>query len=172
MVAYNRVLDIQFNEESVTEPITLAEAKNFCRVDISTDDTLISQLITTARLMCEAYTGVGFVEHNAVAIISNGNGEMYIPYGPTGTINSVTDSDGNVLVLDSEYEIKGNQFKRFSSSFDTEFTIDYTTGYSLLPDIYKVALLNQVYYLYDNRSEAASDMSPIAKTILNPLKRV
>ena len=75
-------------------------------------------------------------------------------------------------MLFRSYEIKGNQFKRFSSSFDTEFTIDYTTGYSVLPDIYKVALLNQVYYLYDNRSEAASDMSPIAKTILNPLKRV
>lgn len=172
MVGYNRVLDIQFNESSVTEPVTLTEAKNFCRVDISTDDSLITQLVTTARLMCEAYTGVGFVEHEAVAVIWNENGDMYIPYGPTGTINSVTDIDGNVLILDTDYEIRGNQFKRFSCSYDTEFTIDYTTGYSVLPDVLKTALLNQIYYLYDNRSEAASDMSPIAKMLLNPFKRV
>lgn len=172
MVAYNRVLDIQFNEESVTEPVTLAEAKDFCRVDISTDDSLITQLITTARLMCEAYTGVGFVEHQAVAVLLNENGGMYIPYGPTGTINSVTDSAGETLVLDTDYEISGNQFKRFVTAFTEEITIDYSTGYVTLPEALKSAMLNQIYYLYDNRSEAASDMSPIAKMILNPYKRV
>ena len=173
MVAYNRLLDIQFNEESVTEPVTLVEAKDFCKIDIGTDDSLITSLITTARLMCEAYTGLGFVEHQAVAVLLNENGGMYIPYGPTGVINSVVDSTGVTLVLDTDYEISGNQFKRIVTAFTEEITIDYTTGYSTLPQVLKTALLNQIYYLYDNRSQQMdSEMSPIAKMILNPFKRV
>src|SRR5512139_1421702 len=38
-----------------SEPVTLAEAKLQCRVDISTDDTLIGNLITAAREWCEAH---------------------------------------------------------------------------------------------------------------------
>lgn len=38
-----------------SEPITLAEAKAHCRVDITDDDTLISALIVTAREYCEGY---------------------------------------------------------------------------------------------------------------------
>ena len=51
-------------------------------------------------------------------------------------------------------------------------TIDYITGYTTLPEALKTALLNQVYYLYDNRSVGVDDISPIAKIILNLYKRV
>jgi len=39
------------------EPITLAEAKVFLRVDISDDDALIVALVTAAREACERFTG-------------------------------------------------------------------------------------------------------------------
>jgi len=49
------------NYELVTapasEPITLAEAKEHCRVDISTDDSYITALITSAREYVERVTG-------------------------------------------------------------------------------------------------------------------
>lgn len=38
------------------EPVTLAQAKAHCRVDISEDDALISALITTARVYIEGQT--------------------------------------------------------------------------------------------------------------------
>lgn len=41
---------------AASEPITLAEAKNFLRVDTSDDDDLINVLITAARQLCEEYT--------------------------------------------------------------------------------------------------------------------
>jgi uncharacterized phiE125 gp8 family phage protein len=172
MVEYNSVLDVQFDDDDIMEPVTLTEAKNFCKIDISTDDDLINVLITAARQMCEAYTGVGFVEHNAVAVLNNSNGDIYIPYGPMIAINSVEDDNGRVLVLDLDYTLGGNEFKRLRTPHSNNITIDYTTGYTTLPEVLKTALLNQVYYLYDNRAVATDDISPIAKTLLNLFKRV
>jgi hypothetical protein len=40
----------------VEEPITLAEAKNFARVDITDDDALITSLISSGRQRCERVT--------------------------------------------------------------------------------------------------------------------
>jgi hypothetical protein len=172
MVDYNSVLDVQFQDGVITEPVTLTEAKNFCKIDISTDDDLINVLITAARQMCEAYTGVGFVEHQAVAVLNNSNGDIYIPYGPMIAINSVENDNGRVLVLDLDYTLGGNEFKRLWTPLANNITIDYITGYTTLPDVLKTALLNQVYYLYDNRSVGVDDISPIAKTLLNLFKRV
>lgn len=172
MVEYNSVLDIEFNDADIVEPVTLVEAKDFCKVDIGTDDNLIISLITAARQQCEAYTGVGFVEHNIVAIVNNMNGDIYIPYGPISTINSITDADNNTLVLDTTYTVIGNQFKRLATPKQTNITIDYIGGYSELPNVLKTALLNQIYYLYDNRSIGVDDVSPIAKNLLNPYRRV
>jgi uncharacterized phiE125 gp8 family phage protein len=172
MVEYNSVLDVQFQDGEITEPVTLTEAKNFCKIDISTDDDLINVLITAARQMCEAYTGVGFVEHEAVAVLNNSNGDIYIPYGPIIEILSVENEQGTTLVLDLDYTIGGNEFKRLRTPYANNITIDYITGYTTLPEALKTALLNQVYYLYDNRSVGVDDISPIAKIILNLYKRV
>lgn len=172
MVDYNSVLDVQFQDGEITEPVTLTEAKNFCKIDISTDDDLINVLITAARQMCEAYTNVGFVEHEAVAVLNNMNGDIYIPYGPMIEIISVEDDAGRVLVLDLDYTIGGNEFKRLRTPYANNITINYITGYTTLPEVLKTALLNQVYYLYDNRSVGVDDISPIAKTLLNLYKRV
>lgn len=172
MVNYNSVLDIEFNDVDVVEPVTLAEAKDFCKVDIDTDDAIITSLITAARLYCEAYTGVGFIVHNAVVTLNNYNGDIYIPYGPLLAVNQVTDKDDNVLVLDEGYKLSGQSFKRLEYPRETNITIDYTTGYSELPQTLKTALLNQIYWLYDNRSQANDEISPICKQLLNPFRRV
>ena len=45
----------------IAEPVTLAQAKNFLRVDFPDDDLLISGLISAARSWCEQYTERYFV---------------------------------------------------------------------------------------------------------------
>ena len=183
MVAYNSVLDIQFNETSVTEPVTLVEVKDFCKIDIDTDDSLLTALITAARLMCEDYTGVGFVRHEAVAILNNENGGIYLPYGPLIEILQVTDEYGNILVLDEDYTVSGNSFVRLLTPLQNNLTISYTTGYETLPLSFKTALMNSVYYLYDNRAttieriydknvSSIGNIGPIAEMILKPHRRV
>ena len=183
MVAYNSVLDIEFNDGAITEPVNLSEAKNFCKVDISTDDALLTSLIVAARQMCEAYTGVGFVEHEITAILNNENGGMYLPYGPIVSITSVVDKDGTTLLLDTNYTVSGNQFVRLLTPKETDITVNYIGGYSTLPEQLKLAVLNQVYYTYDQRSQSVyfvsdprnerfDQLGPIAKMLLNPYRRV
>jgi len=46
------------------EPITLTEAKAFCRVDSDSEDTLITALITAARQWCENFTNRAFIEQS------------------------------------------------------------------------------------------------------------
>src|SRR6185295_16059621 len=47
--------------DAATEPVSLVEAKAHLRVTSATDDTLIGTLITTARQLCEQYTGIAFI---------------------------------------------------------------------------------------------------------------
>ena len=172
MVSYNSILDIEITSFPLTEPVSLAEAKDFCRIDIGTDDNIITSLITAARQQCEAYTNVAFAEYEMTVVLNNENGETLLPYGPLITILQVTDEDGNVLIADEGYTTSGNQFVRLMTPKWRNITVEYITGYSTLPEVLKTALLNAIYYLYDNRSQATDDIGPIAKMLLNPFRRV
>jgi uncharacterized phiE125 gp8 family phage protein len=173
MVNYNAVIDIWYHDNDIVEPVDLVEAKEFCKIDISTDDNLITALIIAARQQCEAYTCVGFVEHYITAVVNNSNGGIYIPYGPLGEIFEVVDKEGNEMILNTDYKLQGNEFVRIMEPKVDEITIDYSTGYGYdIPSVLKTALLNQIYYLYDNRSQGVDDISPVAKLLLNPFRRV
>ena len=183
MVSYNCVLDIEFNEDSITEPVTLEEAKNFCKIDIDTDDALIESMITSARELCEDYTNIGFVQHEVVAVINNGNGGVLLPYGPTGEISEITDSNGTVLDEGTGYTLSGNLFKAVLMPKAENLTVTYATGYEVLPQRLKLAILNTIYYLYVNRAQSINhiydknvsmigNIGPISEMILKPLSRV
>lgn len=172
MVDYNTIYDVQFNDGAITEPVTLNEAKDFCKIDISNDDDLITSLITAARQMCEAYTGVGFVEHEMIVTLNNVNGNIYLPYGPVGEIIEVLDDEGNELTVDDDYTLRGNDFKRLQYPEWDNLSVEYVGGYGVLPDILKTGLLNAIYFLYDNRAQGTDDIGPIAKMILKPYRRV
>jgi uncharacterized phiE125 gp8 family phage protein len=183
MVGYNSVLDIQFDDGAIVEPITLTETKDFCKIDIGTDDALITELITSAREMCEDYTGIGFVVHNITANIDNPNGGIYLPYGPIVEITSVTNANDDELDIDDGYTISGSMFKRLLTPKESNLTVVYEAGYEVLPNRLKTALLNTVYYLYDNRAQSINhiydknvptigNLGPISEMILKPLRRV
>ena len=93
MVSYNSILDIDITTWPNTEPVSLSEAKDFCRIDIGTDDNIILALITAARQQCEAYTNIAFAEYEMTVVLNNENGETLLPYGPLITILQVTDED-------------------------------------------------------------------------------
>lgn len=169
-LSYNPVLDID-NNAAVAEPVTLQGAKLWAKIDLDTDDDIITALITAARKMCEDYCNINFVARVVTATVDNSNGGVYLPCGPIGTITGVTDIDGNTIDSDA-YRITGSQFKQIIYPRYAWLQVVYTGGYSVLPEILKTAIKAQVLYLNENRGEGATGMSPVAIQILNPYRRV
>ena len=169
-LSYNQQLDISWIEPSggFTEPVTLEEVKLFCKIDFNDDDVLIETLITAAREMCEDYSNIGFVNREITAVINNGNGGFYLSLGPV--TSDVTGSDE----YDNEVEVKisGSKFKQIITPTLHRMTVEYTAGYEVLPAQLKTALLNAIFYLYDNRAQAVDNIGPIAQMILKPIRRV
>lgn len=172
-----------FNDGTVTEPVTLAEVKAYCKLLTGTaEDTLLTIFITAARVQCEAYSGISFIPRTVTAIITNLCGGIFLPYGPIGAIASVTDKDGNTLVADETYTVQGITWKQLLTPLQDGLIVVYAAGYATIPSELKLAILQQVFYLYENRGETSdvtrtgmptqASLSPQAKSTLQRLKRV
>ncbi len=55
----------------IVEPVTLAEAKLYCRVTTSAEDTLINLMITQAREAIEVATGLSLISKTIVVWFTN-----------------------------------------------------------------------------------------------------
>lgn len=62
--------------DAAVEPLDLASAKNYCRVEIGDDDALIGDLITAARQLCEGVTNRSYIATTW---------KLTLDYLPTGT---------------------------------------------------------------------------------------
>lgn len=162
-LAYNAVIQTSFSAESSIEPVTLQEAKDWSRIDVTDDDTLITMLLTGARQVCENYANLSFIDRTVTAKIHNGLGNFVLPFGPvTGDI-AYSLNDGSVI---TDYS--------FVDAYGADMTLVYAAGYQILPYNLKSAVLNQIAYMYENRGdvEKAFALSPLSKLILMQVRQV
>lgn len=159
IITNNRVIDVQVLSEVGSEPVSLAEAKEYMRVDFPDDDSLIETLITAARKRIEAICGISLVEKSLKVLIECIN-RQELPYGP---IKSVT-TTGLTLI--------GNEFKRLVG--EGEHTIEYTSGYDPVPADLILAIKAEVLYRYEHRGDALplNRLSPEARQLSAPYNRV
>lgn len=166
--SYGEIIDVVFTEESSGADaaiIPLAEVKNFCKIDIDEDDTLLDELQLAAINICEGATNIGFRFRTIEAVINNGNGGAYLPYGPVGDVATV---DGVAPVAG---QILGSKWKQVAWPRNNRVTVVYTAGYSTLPYDLKTGLLQCIFYLYDERKRRDDPYPPIYKETLNRLSR-
>lgn len=163
------------------EPVTLAEVKAYAKIDTgTTDDSIITDLITTAREQCEDFTGISIVNRTVTAVLNNDCGGIYLPYCPFINLLSIVDEDGNTISTD-DYKLSGILFPQLIYP-KCKVTVVYTAGYGLPPERIKSAILQQTFYLYENRGESAVisrsgivaelTLSPQAKATLQRFRRV
>lgn len=158
--AYNAVISVVFTDEATGEPVTLQEAKDWCRIDVTDDDAIITMLITSARIVCEIYSNLSFIARTVTAVINNGLGNFVLPYGPVvGAVTSILDTDGIAV---TDYELK--------DSHEGNLTVEYDAGYTTLPANLKTALLCQIAYMNENRGDAG--ISENVKTMLKQIRNV
>jgi len=75
-------LQIVYNYQVTTEPITLAEAKAWLQIDFNDWDSLLTnELIPAARIESEKASGMLYVERN-VTVTNNKRAERIYPIGP------------------------------------------------------------------------------------------
>lgn len=169
-VSYNQILGKPAKEAITTYPVTLAEAKNFCKIDIDEDDTLIEEVIIPAALdLCEDESNISFVQREITTQFNNRNGGTFLPLGPISGAVVIKDVDRTVI---SDGKFTTGEWQKLEYPRHTFIEATYTGGYEELPMKLKLALLNAIYYLYDNRAIAMDKIGPIASAILKPLSRV
>ena len=168
-LSYNQITD--YYKGSVTEPITLSELKEYCKITNSSDDALLTALISAAREICENYSNRSFGQRSMIAWINNHNGGTYLPFGPVNSITSVEDKDGNSV----DYTTLGSKFMQIATPRGI-LKVEYSAGYNNLEEVFKTAIKAQALFMYENRGDAQLDTlqgtSPIAQVILNPFRRV
>ena len=169
--------------ETVTEPVTLAEVKSFSRIDssYSADDAQLLMSITLARKRIEAYLNIGLAKRE-VTVYWNGH-PLQLPLSPTGIVTELT-KNGDILTGD-DFEIDTYPAKTITIKdvgcgwFNNPFysingtvTFDlvnpehnkdvykctYETGYNVLPNDLKFALLSETDVLYKLRGEPVVDL--------------
>ena len=174
------VRDITIISEEVTNPITLAEAKNYLRVDFSEDDDLIESLITSARVRLEQYAGIAMTERT-LQVVAYVDELIELPYAPITNILNVEYFSANtwVEIEDGAYEVIGTTVRKvFTINYPgMEYRFTYNCGYDCVPSTLKTATLKLVSDLYEYRESSveASRPSPNLTTayeLMKPFKRI
>jgi len=180
-VSYGGILDLKMVEGSTTpvEPVALQDFKDWGKIDVSDDDSLITEIITTAREMCEAFLNISLIPRSIIAIIDNSNGNTYFPYGPVVALTSITDYNGNAIATE-DYRLEMEDFKRLAWPYQKYIRIEYTAGYTTIPRKIKTGILQQILWLYQHRGDELHlirtgsidvGLSPEAVSSLAPFSR-
>jgi|APGre2960657404_1045060.scaffolds.fasta_scaffold03648_2 uncharacterized phiE125 gp8 family phage protein len=155
-----------------TEPVTVQEAKNYMRISNNEEDTLIGELITSARQRLEGFTNRSFGTKTLKVRWNELNGWQELPYSPIQSITSVVNDDLTALT----YESKGLEVKQIEAfSFDGVI-VQYVAGFTTLPKALKEAILKEVSTSYENRenyilADSATILSNEAKMLASRFSR-
>jgi uncharacterized phiE125 gp8 family phage protein len=172
------------------EPVALTDAKNFLRIDQTSDDSLVGALITSARSTAEKYINKLIVQQTVTMTMDSlpcGIG-FKLPYGPVQSVTSITLTDNtgttttwnpsNYIVDLSGQRIVYATAATFPSSYNVAnaVVVTYVAGYGLLTDMSGVpsgivqAIRHLISASYENR-ETAEAVPPLVCTLLSPFKK-
>jgi uncharacterized phiE125 gp8 family phage protein len=163
-----------------TEPLTLAEAKLFLRVDGSTEDSLITSMVSAVRIAAEQYLSRSLITQSwKLAYDDYLLSVTALPLGPVQSITSVTlvARDGSTTIVDSNtyyLSAKKDRLNFDATPFATRVEVVYAAGYgnaANVPEPIKQGMLQHLASLYTNRT-ASGAIPEIALSLYTPFKQV
>ena len=184
MNKYNLLIDYKdvTADSDITEPLTVQEVKDYLRLegfiddseslssDFTDDDTLIGELITSARVRLEDYTGLSFIPKTLEIEFTNLAGNFVIPFGPVTEITSLTYSDEDLTAI-TEYTTTNN-LSKLKTPLNENMIMTYEAGYATLPKGLKLAMLKQIAWDYTNRGDERKDLAMDAMVQASSYKEV
>ena len=141
---------IKINTTTGSELLTTQNVKDYVRIDTTADDTLISEMITQARIWSENYISRDIVAKNRSYYLDETNGIFDLPFGPVASISQITikgtaTTDFEILGLDNEtIELDQGPAERVLITY-------VTTGIN--NSLIKQAMLQLISTYYDNRAD-------------------
>ena len=152
-------------------PITLDQAKDHLRVTIDDDDSLISELIISARVWTEVYLRRALLTQTWELYLDQFPDCIELPYSPIQSVTSVKyiDSDGAEQTLaTSEYSVyekkePGLIVEAYDKTWPSTrsvkdaVTVQYIAGWQNainIPGTIKSAMLLLIGHLYENREQS------------------
>lgn len=137
------------------QPITLEEAKSFCRVLTNDDDAIITILIDAATEYAQSVTGRQLCNATYQIVAGASTSPLRLPKAPLKQILSVK-SGGVDIDYSLHYDFDVG-FIEFSAENDV--TIIYQAGYDTIPSSIKAWVMNKVSSLYEQRESLVIGMS-------------
>ncbi len=177
-------MSLQLTSPPTEEPVSLAEAKAWLRVESGNDeDDLIASLIAAARVRCEWHAASAFVTQGWTLWL-DGIGAVALPLPPLIAVETVTlyGADDGATVLDaSGYRVDAPGGRLIFAAPHPGLravngvSIAFTAGYgdaAAVPAPIKAAILQTVAWLYDHRGGDAAPLPDAALALLAPYRVV
>lgn len=172
---------VQLSTGTVTEPITLAEAKEYARIDGFSEDALITSLIKMARVHCESYMGKSIVLKTVTIDSFTFPYQFQMPYGPLtneANISKCVTIDQNNVETPLQYRVNAGLFPKLfilGGAQSYKFKLVYTAGFTTVPEDIKLAVKMMVNTLYERREDVivgtiVADFPLGVKALLMPYK--
>jgi uncharacterized phiE125 gp8 family phage protein len=185
-------MNVRIKTDLTVEPVTSAEAKLWCKVTGSTEDSIFTILISSARKALEKYTASSFGVKTIHATWTEmpDDWTLELPYGPIVSVSKVykIDQEGTEteLTVNVDYWVNEDGNVRIGEHWSTgtifkmAYRVEYTAGYGdstneALPTDLKTAILMQIATDYEFREnisiEGVTNLSNDAKSKAAPYRR-
>ena len=161
------------------EPLSLAEAKAFLRIETSEDDPLIAAFISAARLHVETQTGLALITQSWRMVLDcwPANGRIAVRPAPLQALTAarVFDFDGEALAIDIQAFVVDASTStlsfipralpmptRIAAGIELDFTAGFGGAASDVPEPLRQALRLLIAHWHENRAiVAGADVAPV-----------
>ena len=164
-----------------SEPVTLAEAKLFLRVDTDDEDDVVTLAISAARQACEQFLSSAILPQSwSFAVGQIGWRRVALPFGPVNAVTSavVTNCDGSSVTLDAgAYKIGVDGFSIFFEPVPPGdvLTVNYSASMAAtagdVPVLLQQGMLHHIAAIYEAR-DGSAPMPAASVQAYQPFRRV
>jgi uncharacterized phiE125 gp8 family phage protein len=175
------------------EPLTLAEARGFLRVETDEDDALIAALVAAARLHVEAQTGLALITQSWRMVLDRWPecGRIAVRPAPLRSVTAarVYDRDGHALAVDPQGFVPDLAAMmlafvpwamplptRIAAGIEIDVVVGFSDAASNVPEPLRHAIRLLVAHWYENRGVVAADaratVPSTVAALLGPYRRL
>lgn len=173
-----------FTVERVTapavEPLSLAEAKLYLRIEHEVEDALIEGIIVAAREAAEQWTGRSLItQSQRLRVAGNACGIVTLPRGPVQSIQTVENViDGEAATIDADqYRLHAARgiLQLLSVPYGDELVVTYVAGFgdegADVPSLIRQGMLQHITQLFEKR-DTEGNTPELARALYQPYREM